>query len=293
MKKILTKAVAALVSAVTLSSMAGAMTIPTSAVDMSYGVGKNSSMQYTIYTTKVSDTKVKLTLKILNNPGIQNMVFVIMNDPAVKSSNDDDYFDFPKRGMVKFHYYAEEKNYTSMTYIPQSSSSHEQFEFSVVYDVDKNYKGNYNFRVGFTQYNSPSEPNAKFSHDCDGNLSSSDADAIVEISPSTYVKLGDIDNNNIVDSTDLFYMEKILSDSVEGQLSTTYLDQQLKNRNSTWSKNYPFLKCAAVADIDHNTMIQDTDSDSLAKYVAEAGAGATISNKEINTLLPVTVVYDN
>lgn len=115
-----------------------------------------------------------------------------------------------------------------MTYIPQSSSSHEQFEFSVVYDVDKNYKGNYNFRVGFTQYNSPSEPNAKFSHDCDGNLSSSDADAIVEISPSTYVKLGDIDNNNIVDSTDLFYMEKILSDSVEGQLSTTYLDQQLK-----------------------------------------------------------------
>ena len=105
--------------------------------------------------------------------------------------------------------------------------------------------------------------------------------------------MGDIDNNNIVDSTDLFYMEKILSDSVEGQLSTTYLDQQFKIPNSTWSKNYPFLKCAGVADIDHNTMIQDTDSDSLAKYVAEAGAGATISNKEINTLLPVTVVYDN
>ncbi len=291
MKKFLTKAVAALASAVTLSSMAGA--IPTSAIDMSYGVGKNSSMRYTVYTTKVSDTKVKLTLKILNNPGIQNMMFVIMNDPAVKSSNDDDYSDFPKRGRIKFHYYVEENNCTSMTYIPESSSSHEQFEFSVVYDVDKNYKGNYNFRVGFTQYNSPSEPDAKFTYDCDGNLSSSDADAIVEVSPSTYVKLGDIDNNNVVDSTDLFYIEKILSDSVGGQLSTTYLDQQLKNRNSTWSKNYPFLKCAAVADIDHNAMIQDADSDSLAKYVAEAGAGATISNKEINTLLPVTVVYDN
>ena len=271
--------------------MAGA--IPTSAIDMSYGVGKNSSMRYTVYTTKVSDTKVKLTLKILNNPGIQNMVFVIMNDPAIKRSNDDDYSELPKHGMLKHHYYVEEKNYTAITYIPLSSSSHEQFEFSVVYDVDKNYKGNYNFRVGFTQYNSPSEPDAEFTHDCDGNLSSSDADAIVEVSPSTYVKLGDIDNNNIVDSTDLFYMEKILSDSVGGQLSTTYLDQQLKNRNSTWSKNYPFLKCAAVADIDHNAMIQDADSDSLAKYIAEAGAGAMISNKEINTLLPVTVVYDN
>ena len=44
-----------------------------------------------------------------------------------------------------------------------------------------------------------------------------------------------------------------------------------------------------MADIDHNAMIQDADSTSLAKYVAEAGAGATISNKEINTLLPVTV----
>ena len=107
------------------------------------------------------------------------------------------------------------------------------------------------------------------------------------------VLLGDINNDKVINSTDLYYIEKILSDSVGGQLSTTYLDEQLKNHNSFWSKNYPFLKCAAVADIDHNTMIQDTDSDSLAKYVAEAGAGATISNKEINTLLPVTVVYDN
>ena len=47
MKKILTKAVAALVSAVTLSSMAGAMAIPTSAVDMSYGVGKK--FVYAVY----------------------------------------------------------------------------------------------------------------------------------------------------------------------------------------------------------------------------------------------------
>ena len=58
MKKFLTKAVAALASAVTLSSMVGA--IPTSAIDMSYGVGKNSSMRYTVYTTKVSDTKVDI-----------------------------------------------------------------------------------------------------------------------------------------------------------------------------------------------------------------------------------------
>ena len=67
-----------------------------------------------------------------------------------------------------------------------------------------------------------------------------------------------------------------------GKLSTTYLDQQLKNKNSSWYKEYSFMKCAAVAD-----------KDSLMRYVAEKGAGATITNKEINTLFPVTVIYDN
>jgi len=104
--------------------------------------------------------------------------------------------------------------------------------------------------------------------------------------------LGDIDNDNYVDTIDLFYMEKMVADS-NGHLSTTYLDQQLKNRNSTWSKNYPFLKCAAVADIDHNAVIEKADSDSLGKYIAEKGAGVSLTNKEINTLFPVTVVYEN
>ena len=40
-------------------------------------------------------------------------------------------------------------------------------------------------------------------------------------------------------------------------------------------------------------MIQKADSDALMQYIAEAGAKVEITNKEINTLLPVTVVYDN
>ena len=128
----------------------------------------------------------------------------------------------------------------------------------------------------------------KFTNDSDDPLT----DADVSISPSVNVRLGDIDSDNCVDAIDLFYVEKMLSES-NNQLSTTYLDQQLKNRNSTWSKNYPFLKCAAVADIDHNTLIQKADSDSLGKYIAEKGAGAVLTNKEINTLFPVTVVYEN
>lgn len=80
-----------------------------------------------------------------------------------------------------------------------------------------------------------------------------------------------------------------IKQSIEHDLSGSATE----NRNSTWSKNYPFLKCAAVADIDHNTLIQKADSDSLGKYIAEKGAGAVLTNKEINTLFPVTVVYEN
>ncbi len=31
----------------------------------------------------------------------------------------------------------------------------------------------------------------------------------------------------------------------------------------------------------------------IGKYIAEKGAGAVLTNKEINTLFPVTVVYEN
>ena len=95
MKKILTKAVAALASAMTLSSMAGA--IPTSAIDMSYGVGKNSAMRYTVYTTKLSDTQIKLTVKITNNPGIGAITLLVKSDPAFKGKNDSERCDLPNR----------------------------------------------------------------------------------------------------------------------------------------------------------------------------------------------------
>ena len=285
MKKFLTKAVAALASAVTLSSMAGA--IPTSAIDMSYGVGKNSSMRYTVYTTKV-----KLTVKTLSNPGIQVFTFLVKGGSGFTSNDkDDSYFDYPLNGSYCNYSYNDELKQGYVFYYTVGNPSRKSLEFSIYYDIDPSVKSSQEFKIGVTEYKSVDEPDCSFDYGITDGLKS--IDAVVSVSPNEYVRLGDIDNNNTINATDLFYMEKILSDSVGGQLSTTYLDQQLKNRNSTWSKNYPFLKCAAVADIDHNAMIQDADSDSLAKYVAEAGAGATISNKEINTLLPVTVVYDN
>lgn len=284
MKKILTKAVAALASAMTLSSMAGA--IPTSAINIT--TVKNSAFQYTVTTNKVSANKFQVVFRVLKNPGVRAFSFAIQSDAGVQYDYEYDY-EVPTGSNVRPEWNADEKRLFCLYVTPPTAAgvTYDNMTFTFEYEVKSNATAEHTFKVGVVQYNSPIE-DVSFSNDSDDPLT----DANVSISPSVNVRLGDIDNDSYIDAIDLFYIEKMLSES-NGQLSTTYLDQQLKNRNSTWSKNYPFLKCAAVADIDHNTLIQKADSDSLAKYIAEKGAGATLTNKEINTLFPVTVVYEN
>lgn len=284
MKKILTKAVAALASAMTLSSMAGA--IPTSAINIT--TVKNSAFQYTVTTNKVSANKFQVVFRVLKNPGVRAFSFAIQSDAGVQYDNEYDY-EVPTGSNVRPAWNADERRLFCLYVTPPVAAgvTYDNMTFTFEYEVTGNADAEHTFKVGVVQYNSPIE-NVRFTNDSDDPLT----DADVSISPSINVRLGDIDNDNCVDAIDLFYVEKMLSES-NNQLSTTYLDQQLKNRNSTWSKNYPFLKCAAVADIDHNTLIQKADSDSLGKYVAEKGAGAALTNKEINTLFPVTVVYEN
>ena len=288
MKKILTKAVATLVSAVTLSSMAGGTAIPTSAIDIT--TVDNSAFQYTVTTNKVSENKFQVVFRVLKNPGIRNFSFAIQNDADVLHDNNKWSYEAPSNSMVQA-YWEETTNRLYCFFVdfsPESNDiSRENMTFTFEYEVKGNTTAEHIFKVGVVEYNSPIE-NVVFSNDTDNPPT----DANVFISPSVNVRLGDIDNDNHVDAIDLFYVERMLADS-NGHLSATYLDQQLKNRNSTWSKDYPFLKCAAVADIDHNTVIEKADSDSLGKYIAEKGAGAALTNKEINTLFPVTVVYEN
>lgn len=287
MKKFLTKAVAALASAVTLSSMAGA--IPTSAIDMSYGVGKNSSMRYTVYTTRISRTELRLTVKILDNPGIRGMLFAVKNESGcqyedmevVKKGTAVDCYN-PSLGQTAVVYR------TNITSAGSNSAAYGTIELSLNYKIIGSVYDDYKFQIGFLQYDSPNEPEAKFTAP-DLNFS----DATIEVSPSETVRIGDLDNNNAIEATDVFYLQQMVEQAPNNKLSTTYLDTQLKNRNSTWSKNYPFLKCALVADVDRDEVIQQKDADELMHYVAQVGAGTTASNKNINTLFPVTVVYDN
>lgn len=287
MKKNLTKAVATLASAVTLSSMAGATAIPTSAVDIT--TVDNSAFQYTVTTSKVSANKFQVVLRVLKNPGVRSFSFAIQNDAGTKYDDNLDY-EIPSGSIIQPAWDADTNRLYCVFVAPvmeNNAITYENMTFTFEYEVKGNTTAEHIFKVGVVEYNSPIE-NVVFSNDTDNPPT----DANVFISPSVNVRLGDIDNDNHVDAIDLFYVEKMLSES-NNQLSTTYLDQQLKNRNSTWSKDYPFLKCAAVADIDHNTVIEKADSDSLGKYIAEKGAGAALTNKEINTLFPVTVVYEN
>lgn len=274
------KILAALASMTAIASCASAL--PTSAVDMSYGVGKNSKFTYTVTTERVSATEMKLILRVTNNPGVTALSLAIVNDA------DCDMVDYEGRMTTD---YSSTKHRTYSVYAVAFADT-SNFTMEYTYKLNNTQK-DYDFKVGVTLYESPNEPNASFSKKV---LTNADVpnDAVVEVSPSVLVRLGDMDNNGKINSQDWSEMQSLVGyASTSSGLSTTYVDEQLKNKNSAMSKRFPNLKCAAVADIDHNAMIQKSDSDALGTYLAEYGAGVELTNSEINTLFPVTVVYDN
>ena len=59
-KKILSKAAAVLAVGAIVTGLSGAMAVPASALTIN---GLNTKMEYTVYTTRVSDTRIRLTIK--------------------------------------------------------------------------------------------------------------------------------------------------------------------------------------------------------------------------------------
>ena len=76
-KKILSKAAAVLAVGAIVTGLSGAMAVPASALTIN---GLNTKMEYTVYTTRVSDTRIRLTIKITNNPGIANYSIAVKSD---------------------------------------------------------------------------------------------------------------------------------------------------------------------------------------------------------------------
>lgn len=293
-RKMIKKSIATLASAAMMATLAGAYAMPTSAINISSI--KGSAFQYTMTTKKISNTKFSLTLSVLNNPGIQSLAFIIQNDSGVKCVKG---YENNKPDGATVNVGRSDKQVFCDFVAPIDPSlprdeimTYDKLSFTFEYEVLSGSALDHKLQAGIVTYKSPNEPKAEVSF----NVESDDpvpSDATIQISPSQNVRLGDVDCDGTIDTTDIFYLSQMVLEAPNGKLSTTYLDQQLKNKNSSWYKEYSFMKCAAVADIDHNAYIESKDKDSLMRYVAEKGAGATITNKEINTLFPVTVIYDN
>ena len=54
--------------------------------------------------------------------------------------------------------------------------------------------------------------------------------------------LGDINCNNKVDTTDIFYLMQMVAEAKDNKISTVELDAELKNKNSSWYKNYSIFE---------------------------------------------------
>lgn len=278
MKKWIRKSIAGLsAGAMIAAGCMGAM--PTSAINISRVDG--SAFQYTVTTERVSSRQVKLTFHIVNNPGITNLAFMVVDDGSCVCTNIE--------GVgVNVWTHNPEKNrlFCPIAFLNVKYSN---LDFEMYYTISGDLSADHTFQFGICQYKSPNEPDVVLPP-----LGSDEVpnDAVVEISPSVTVRIGDLNNDNSIDTFDAYYVLKMIDESASKSISTTYLDHQLQNPNSTWSKNYPFLKCAMVADVNRDTVIQEDDANGILRYCAEVGAGADVSNNYINTVCPVTVVYD-
>lgn len=247
-----------------------------------------STLEYTVFTREISSNVMELVVRVTNNPGIECFEFAVIADASCSYiSAGECYYETGYGFGVE-----NEKNHR--TYCVFSNPLHETETDSIDFCLRYKITGNaaqHDFKIGITMM-STTEGDFQRLSGLDGDNSVFPTDSVVTVTPSVKVRLGDLDNSGSVTSSDWSLLQSLISYAPNKQMSTVYLDQQLQNRSSTLSKRFPNLKCAAVADIDHDAVIQKADSDAMGQYLAEYGASMQLTNKEINTLFPVTVVYD-
>lgn len=113
----------------------------------------------------------------------------------------------------------------------------------IEYDIDKNDKGTHEFKIAFVDYSCPSESSNNYRYEPDEDFSSSDA--TVKVSQNEYVRLGDINCNNKVDTTDIFYLMQMVAEAKDNKISTVELDAELKTKTVVGIKIIPFEVCSS------------------------------------------------
>lgn len=73
-------------------------------------------------------------------------------------------------------------------------------------------------------------------------------------------------------------------------VDTIFLDSELEKNNSDWSREFPNLVCAAVADVNRTETIDQTDANEILNYYAQSSVGSASANAYIGTLCPATIV---
>ena len=79
-----------------------------------------------MYTTRVSDTRIRLTIKITNNPGIANYSIAVKSDPAFKAkqhTQEDPRYSAPEDALISNYYYNEENHQSFLICVMGKTSS--------------------------------------------------------------------------------------------------------------------------------------------------------------------------
>lgn len=276
MRKLKKSMVSCMLAAAMVVPCAVQMIAPLSASASVITPVSGSAFQYEVITKELSRTgnvsKVKLTIRFLNNPGINIIgMNVIPGDGCVLTKAEDvKNPDFRTAHVV----YGNNVRFGYM----QGNASTTNYEFSAYYTIN-NISENNQIRVEIDEYRSDEE----------GVIQSSFSEAshvTVPVTTSSQMVLGDTNGNNIIEQVDA-YNTMCAVNNYSGKLSVNYL-RTVKNLG-TWQNLLPQLKFAEAMDVNFDGYITKEDYTDILYYNSYESLGEPLTNSPIGKVYYVNL----
>ncbi len=279
--------VSAAIMAVGVASVLPVSYLSASAIQIpaySSTTGKISEFSYSVSVEKLQGSQLKVTFKVLNNPGLTSLGIAIHSDATFVDGPEINTANVPEKG-------------NTATFYMDTDVTKRKFEWEYIYDISSNPNKTYDFSLGIAKYESPVEginyqPKSTDQEDIDEALSK----GVSFNNNLQNVVIGDANNDKKITLEDANIILNIVGKCEKNSsdyIYTAQLNKYLKSNYDGWKTQFPLLTCAEAIDVNFDGKITETDSNDVLVYYSKVYAGSQIIDTLIGTKKAVTVVYNN
>lgn len=287
MSKWKNKAIACMLAVSSIAASVGSLEVD--AVGLS--AAPNSEFQYELTAEVVSDSRVKVTFTVTNNPGAAQVGVVFKYD---------DYCNFcsclPSDVLLSTKYKLIQnpmpnKNVHMVDFCTNYLQENQKwpwdgndcYSYSIYFDVDEERPAGTKYEFSATVYNYTSvTENIKF------NNINNECEYDPECSVATMIqggkeyKLGDVDGNGLIEISDASEIYSIAS-HMGGSVSVADFNAGLNDHSSSWHEMFSHVPCgelANVCDVDAG-YINLADYNEVLNYYSQYGASLPVEHFQV------------